>query len=373
MVDTLEEHLSYLQIAGRADLYRAAISDSVAAGDVVADLGCGLGVLGLYCLEAGARHVYGIDHSDAIELARETMARAGLSDRYTCIANSTFRTRLPEPADVLICDHVGYFGMDYGILAMLRDASHRMLTPGGVIVPRAIAPVVAGVSSDACRDLAEEWSAGAIPEVYRWLDCHQRNSKHARFFEPGELCSAPLAFPDIVTGPDIPEFFVMEGKLTATRACRFDGLAGWFDCTLSDGVSMTNAPGVENAIERNQVFLPCADPFDVAPGDSIGVTLKFRIDGDMIAWTVTAPDGDAQTMSTWHSRILTPSDLAANTGKPLGRTSIGEARAKLLELVDGTRTADDIAHSLLAAYPDLFPSEDELRRFVARELASSAR
>ena len=34
------------------------------------------------------------------------------------------------------------------------------------------------------------------------------------------------------------------------------GLAGWFDCELADGVSMTNSPLSDRAIDRSQAFLP---------------------------------------------------------------------------------------------------------------------
>ena len=81
MASVLEEHIEYLTLPGRNALYAKAISRIIKPGDVVVDLGCGVGVLGLLCLEAGAARVYGIDHSDAIELARETVAKAGLSDR----------------------------------------------------------------------------------------------------------------------------------------------------------------------------------------------------------------------------------------------------------------------------------------------------
>ncbi len=42
----------------------------------MADLGCGLGILGLLRLEAGLEKVWGTDSSDAIHLARQIAERA---------------------------------------------------------------------------------------------------------------------------------------------------------------------------------------------------------------------------------------------------------------------------------------------------------
>ena len=136
MSSVLSEHLGYLSLEGRFAIYERALEAVLTPGDRVADLGCGFGVLGLQALRAGAGHVFGIDHSDAIEIARETMAREGLSNRYATIADTSYHAELPERVDLVVCDHVGFFGIDYGIIEMLEDARRRLLRPGGHVMPR---------------------------------------------------------------------------------------------------------------------------------------------------------------------------------------------------------------------------------------------
>ena len=58
MGDALEEHYSYLSDTNRLARFELAVARAVAAGDSVADIGCGFGVLGLMCLKAGASHVW---------------------------------------------------------------------------------------------------------------------------------------------------------------------------------------------------------------------------------------------------------------------------------------------------------------------------
>ena len=50
----LDEHLGYVADRIRLERFRAAIAKAITAGDRVADLGCGSGILGLLCLRAGA-------------------------------------------------------------------------------------------------------------------------------------------------------------------------------------------------------------------------------------------------------------------------------------------------------------------------------
>ena len=125
MSGTLQEHLSYVADSLRNDRFRAAINQIVKPGDHVVDVGCGTGVLGLFCLQAGAAKVDAIDSTIAIEIARETLTRTGLCEQVTLIRRSSYQVELPERADVVICDHVGFFGFDYGLIELLSDALSR--------------------------------------------------------------------------------------------------------------------------------------------------------------------------------------------------------------------------------------------------------
>lgn len=370
MSDALAEHIEYLTLPGRNAHYRAAIAATLAPGDRVADLGCGVGVLGLFCLEAGADRVWGIDDSDAIHLAREVMLKSGVADRYHCIAGSTFRTALPEQVDLIICDHVGFFGFDYGIIALMRDARRRFLKPGGAMIPQALDLMVAGVSSDDCLAKAAGWTQDAVPPQYRWLDHLSRNVRYSYPFSPSELIAAPVALGHVDFAEDAPDLYRFDAVLVATRAGRFDGVAGWFDCQLAGDVRMTNNPLVPESIRRSQAFLPAQESFAVEAGDEIGVTLRFRADDTMISWTIQPPGGARrQQLSTFNSTVLTPADLIKQPGRPLALSAEGKARAFVLGQVDGTRSAAEIAAQVLAEWPDMLPTEQAVRDFVASVLA----
>jgi len=370
MPRVLEEHYEYLTLKGRHELFAQAIAKTVQAGDSVADLGCGFGVLGIQALQAGAGHVHGIDQSDAIEIAREAVRRLGLSDRYSCIRAMTFRAELPEPVDLLICDHVGLFGIDYGIIGMLEDARRRMLKPGGQIIPRQIALNIAGVSSEKYGALADAWSQPPVPPEFAWLDDYAANTKYSVDLTPPDLCSEGASLGTVRLDEDNPDTLAFSAQIAVTRDCELHGFAGWFDCELADDVWMNNSPVAESSIGRSQAFFPLAKPVAVAAGDIVDIAFQIRHDHPFVAWTVDLPgDHPRQSMTTWKSTILTQADLAVQTGAPLAPNALGRARAALHPLLDGTRSAQQIEEQLLGVTPPLFPTDTELRRFVKAELS----
>ncbi len=370
MTRALVEHIEYLTLPGRNALYRRAIAAKLLPGDTVADLGCGVGVLGLFCLESGAARCWGIDSSDAIHLARESMERAGLAELYTCIADSTFRADLPERVDLIICDHVGYMGFDYGIIPLMRDARRRFLKPGGKMIPLALDLMVAPASSDACNAKARIWGTDAVPEPYRWLAELSSNACYRHNFEPADLLGPAAHLGHVDLAEAEPALFRFEAVLKIARAGRFDGFAAWFDCQLAGDIRMTNAPLDPDSIQRPQAFLPARESFAVAAGDEVRVSLRFIAENHIIAWTIQPPGGvPVQKLSTFNSTVMTPADLVRDSGRPLALTRDGEARAFVLAQVDGQRSGEEIIAKVLADRPDLLPSPQAIRDFVKDVLA----
>ena len=93
----LDEHLGYVADPIRLDRFRAAISQAVQPGYRVADVGCGSAILGLLCLQAGAGHIDAIDSTAAIEIARQSLAKAAGEARPVSSLESLFRLSWPSP------------------------------------------------------------------------------------------------------------------------------------------------------------------------------------------------------------------------------------------------------------------------------------
>jgi protein arginine N-methyltransferase 1 len=272
-----------------------------------------------------------MDATQAIEIARETMRQAGFAERYTCLHESSFRAELPEPVDIVICDHVGYFGVDYGIVSVIGDARRRLLKPAGKVIPGRIVLQAAAVQSPACRKLADGWAGEPVPAEYHWLREYGVNEKYAHAFEATALASAPAELGTIDLREESLDLLSFSARLPVDRAGELDGLAGWFECELSDGVWMTNSPLASDRINRPQAFLPFGEPLAVLAGDHLEVTVSVRHDDSVISWSARVPrTGQSARQSTWASKILDRRDRVppAERIPELGPT--GEARRTLL-------------------------------------------
>jgi len=370
--NVLEEHFSYLSDGVRLERFREAVRRAVKPGDTAVDVGCGFGVLGLMCIEAGASHVWGVDETPAIEIARETMARGGWAERYTCLHDCSLRVSLPQQVDVAICDHVGYFGFDYGIVRTMGDARARFIKPGGRIIPERIVLQIAAVEGPECRAQTNGWASEPVPSEFHWLRDYAVNTKHPLDFTPQALASAPEELGTIDLRQDNPEHFSFAVSLTIDRPCELDGLGGWFECEIADGVWMTNSPLASQKINRAQAFLPFAVPLSVNAGDRVEVAVSVRHETALISWSARVNrTGQSARQSTWASTILGTTDRVPVAARIPRLSRAGEARRALLALIDGRASNSEIERAMLRDHAELFPTTEQIARFVRSELFRS--
>jgi protein arginine N-methyltransferase 1 len=327
-------------------------------------------VLGLLCLHAGASHVIAIDNSAIVDIARESFVRASQSGNATFIRGKSSRIELPERVDVVICDHVGYFGFDYGIIEFLQDARRRFLKPGGTIIPSRIRLSIAAIGSPKCGELALGWQGEKVPPEFNWLSSYSINAKHAVNLERDDVLCPPAVLGDIDLTADNPEFFCWDAEMHIERESVMHGIAGWFECELAENVWMTNSPLAETPVQRPQAFFPIGEAVQVKGGDVVKATVMARPAEQLIAWTVEFPtSGQRFSHSTWQGMLLSPEDLLrSNPGHVPQLSREGQARITVLGYCDGTRTAQQIEQAVLRDHPDLFPSRAEISHFVFQVL-----
>lgn len=76
-----------LKDAVRTDAYRDFVYEnkSVFKDKVVLDVGCGTGILSMFCAKAGAKKVIAVDNSNIIDRAKEIVHDNGLGDVITYV------------------------------------------------------------------------------------------------------------------------------------------------------------------------------------------------------------------------------------------------------------------------------------------------
>jgi protein arginine N-methyltransferase 1 len=257
----------------RMEAYDEAIRQIVRPGDVVVDLGAGLGVLGFLALRAGAARVYAIEKGDALDLARVVARENGLEDRCVFLQENSKDVELPEPADLLLSETLGSFAADENTLDFTIDARTRLLKPGARMIPRRLRLWTAPIEAPAERARAVFWEdvrgldySAAAREVLGRMSLSDVNRE--------QLLGDPLLYHDVdletVTSPSLEQKLEFELR----RKGRLDGLAGWFQAELADDVSIDTAPGSPPTHWR-QAFFPFREPIEVDPGDRLRLVLRI--------------------------------------------------------------------------------------------------
>lgn len=129
----------------RTSSYRDFIYDNknLLASTTVLDIGCGTGILSMFCAKAGAKKVYAVDNSAIITKCRENVAANGLSDTISCVRGKVEEVDLPNlkdggkgAVDIIVSEWMGYCLLYESMLDSVLDARDRFLKPGsGIMAP----------------------------------------------------------------------------------------------------------------------------------------------------------------------------------------------------------------------------------------------
>ena len=374
----LDEHRQYLADAVRLDAYDRALSRVVHPGDVVVDLACGTGILGLLACRAGAARVYAIDNGGMIDIARRLARANGVADRITHLAGHSMRVSLPEPADVVVCDQLGHFGFEAGVVQVLRDARVRWLKPDGRLMPATVALHVAGLEHAALSGDVTFWSHPSAGFDLTPAQSFAANSAYDAALGAEGLLTPGARVITYDMHEDGPDTERGEVVLVVRRPGTLHGLAGWFVAELAPGVRMTNAPDAVPRINRRNMFLPIEAPMGVISGDALRVSVLVRAPDRLVNWSVEVVRNGrvlaACAQSTMKGLLLTREEVAATRGDAVPVLDAwARARRTVLDLCDGARELHAIEAATFERHPDLFRSSAAAATFVAEVIARSAR
>ena len=115
---------------------------------VVLDVGCGTGILSMFCVRAGAKHVYAVDNASILDKAREIIYENKLDNKISCLRGKIEEISLPVASvDIIVSEWMGYCLQFEAMLDSVIWARDRYLkSPGGLMVPShctlRLAPIV---------------------------------------------------------------------------------------------------------------------------------------------------------------------------------------------------------------------------------------
>lgn len=367
MSTQLDEHRQLLGDQQRIDVLSRAIAAIVRPGDVVLDVASGTGILGLLACRAGASRVYCVEQSGIVELARELARANGFDDRMHVIMAHSSWAELPERVDVVVCDQIGHFGFEAGLIETVADVRRRLLKPEGRMMPARVTLWTGLVELPSLRAELEFWTKPLSGLDFSPGGNMAANSGHPLTLAPECLLGAgkPACHIDLSTAEDSP--FGFTTILTASRDGMLDGIGGWFVADLGGGVTMTNAPDRAERIDRRNVVFPIERPVHVRAGDEVTVSMRIRPSDLLVHWTVRVRGGEHRfSHSTLSGMLLTREELQRTNPHSVPQlTERGEARKTVLALCDGARSLECIEREVYGRHRPLFRDYADAQLFVA--------
>jgi protein arginine N-methyltransferase 1 len=272
-----------LEDAARLDAWEAAIRATIRPGDVVLDLGAGMGILSLFACRAGAARVYAVESAPSVELARLVAADNGLEERIVCLRGRSQDVDLPERADVLVTDTTETFGLNGQILSAVIDARARLLKPEARLLPDEIELRVAPVEAPRAYDsLVDLWARDFRGFDLSAIRPFAANNKHPSALDSEALLAEPAALGALELGSLSEPSFAGRARVTTTRAGTAHGLAGFFAARLAEGITLTNDPR-QATVSYVRALLPLAEPLALEAGDELVMEVSTH-DGREWSW-----------------------------------------------------------------------------------------
>lgn len=251
-----------------------AIHKVVRRGDVVCDIGAGLGLLSYFAISAGAKFAYAIDcDTESLNYAAQHARKNGIFDRIAFIAGHSADVTLPEKVDVIICEVIGSAAFDENILATLIDAKRRFLKDGGKMIPSVI----------------ELWGA---PATFAARSGKGNMIETAHVAKKDLLC-APKLLARIETTKKFGPAIHIKENFVINKDGKLSGVAVWPKIEWAKGLS-TDASPLKPLTHWKQCALP-----DVKRQVKRGDEVKFEL--------IIGPDPSAPRESTevlWRSQVI---------------------------------------------------------------------
>jgi type I protein arginine methyltransferase len=365
----------------RTGSYAEALRQIVKPGSVVLDIGTGPGIFAILACQLGASRVFALEMQEIIQVARENAAvnfcadGTACTDRIEFIEDFSTNVTLSTQVDVIISDLHGAVSLYGRHIPSIADARRRFLRSGGVLIPRQETLWGAVVETpDSYGRLVKPWERNILNislDPARRLAVHNVQQLHPR---REELMTAPQLWTTLnystIEDPDV------NGELswTVEKDGTGHGIVIWFDSDLAEGVTFSNAPGMPSTI-YGSLFFPWTHPVQLAKGETVRVQLEAKLTGNDYLWrwatrvgTAGVPSAEREqfVQSTFAGSVMSLAQLRKQaTGHVPKLSGEGILDRRILQMMDGYMTLEEISRRLTTEYPERFTDWQDAIRFVS--------
>ena len=347
----------------RHDAYERALRESIRPGDVVLDIGTGIGVYALLAAKLGARRVFAVEPNPFVELGPRLAATNGLADRVEFIEAMSTQIDLPEPVDVVVADLRGVLPYHEHNFASLRDARRRFLKPGGIMMPtsdRIFAALATNANGE--RQFRSVWIDNPFDLDLSEAMADQAHALRQDSVRPDDLRSEPFQISSVdYASSDEDNDFDHRAAVEITSPGTVHGFSVWFEATVLPGITYATGPFSPPTV-YGMAFLPFGEPREVEEGDTVSVRLSARQADDDYVWTWGAFSGDdAGGAPDWEVEQTTFRSTPIDVRRIMRRRAnhrIGGSRAldadrTALQMLSEGATLGETSDALVADFGDV--------------------
>ena len=260
-------HEALIRDRVRTLAYKKAIERNVRRSDVVADIGCGTGILSFFAARKGCRKVYAVDKAGIIDCAEETARRNGLHRNIEFVRQDILKFGPQEKIDILIHEQIGTFLWDEDAVSKVAYMRDNFLKETGRIIPVRIDLYLVPTSYQSQSEKSMSFwsrrqygidfgnlSRKLFVQNVRWFLAPSQIELHDR---KTFLCDEKIVHTiDFRTASRVPRAISASFKLE--RNSRLTGMCAYFAVHLDEDTRFLTRPAKINT-HWGQIFLPCPE------------------------------------------------------------------------------------------------------------------
>ena len=286
-------------------------------GKTVMDVGCGSGILSLFCARAGAERVIAVDASDVAARAERNVQDNGFGHVVTVVHGKIEDmddelARFAGRVDLIISEWMGYFLLYESMLPSVLYARDRYLAPTGVLAPshsRMLLAAATDRGDGVLRERVRFWEnvyGFSMPSMTQGLANEAATEDvdaRAIVSNAATICDLPLR----TIPPKQPEFDA-PFELTVREKCTVYGFVSWFDTWFApdDRMACSDLPPCrETPIDAKEVH-----GIDLRGNNVVGPSDDAS--GQIVSFT-TSPFGRTTHWKQTVFLLKTPLEVDADT------------------------------------------------------------
>jgi protein arginine N-methyltransferase 1 len=285
----LGAHITMLSDDERMNAYFTALQKAIIPGEsVVVDIGTGTGVLAMMAARLGAKKVHAIEMGKIANIAEKLIRENALNNVITIHRGLSNDTVLPEKADIIVSETMGFTGFEESIVEIFADATRRLAKPNAILIPHSVTLYLAPTGDQTIEHtFLEFWDTPIQSIDFSWLKKIAANNMYSRqFFTDEDLVSQPQEAFTLSLGTHQETKSVSKLSYSIEKTGVLSGIVGWFSVDMGYGCTLNTKPMEKNDQGHwQQFFIPFEKNIEASKGNTLSFELEMEVISGLVVFS----------------------------------------------------------------------------------------